>query len=167
MLLFYFQGATSYLDDSGTASTSDRHFALPVFGQEQSALPELNDEALSVEPVIEGKLLFPTSMAFVDNDTLLVTEKNSGNVISIINGIIKSEPVLSVEVNNEGFKGLLGITIMDKPSSSSGDREFVFLYFTELYGEDQTRNRVYRYEWDRENEVLVNGTMILDIPAEP
>ena len=167
LLLFYFQSATSYLDDSGTASTSDRHFALPVFGQEQSALPELNDEALRVEPVIEGELLFPTSMAFVDNDTLLVTEKNSGNVISIINGIIKSEPVLSVEVNNEGFKGLLGITIMDKPSSSSGDREFVFLYFTELYGEDQTRNRVYRYEWDRENEVLVNGTMILDIPAEP
>jgi glucose/arabinose dehydrogenase len=167
-LLFYFQAAANYLDDSGTAGTSDRHFAHRVFGQEQSSLPELNDEALRAEPVIEGELLLPTSMAFVDNDTLLVTEKNNGNVISIINGTVKTEPVLSVEVNNEGFKGLLGITTMEKPSllSSSGDMEFVFLYFTELYGEDQTRNRVYRYEWDRENEVLVNRTMILDIPAE-
>jgi glucose/arabinose dehydrogenase len=71
-----------------------------------------------------------------------------------------------VEVNNEGFKGLLGIAAMEKPSSSSHTK-FVFLYFTESLGGDQTRNRVYRYEWNQENQVLVNGTMILDLPAEP
>ncbi len=40
------------------------------------------------------------------------------------------------------------------------------MYFTESYGEDQTRNRVYRYEWNQENQVLVDGTMVLDLPAE-
>jgi glucose/arabinose dehydrogenase len=50
--------------------------------------------------------------------------------------------------------------------SSSSHTKFVFLYFTESLGGEQTRNRVYRYEWSRENEVLVNGTMILDLPAE-
>jgi glucose/arabinose dehydrogenase len=131
------------------------------------SLPQLNDEALRVEPVIEEEeLLFPTSMVFVDNDTLLVTQKNDGDVISITNGTIKSQPAISVEVNNEGFKGLLGIAAMEKPSSSSHTK-FVFLYFTESLGGDQTRNRVYRYEWNRENQLLVNGTMILDLPAEP
>jgi glucose/arabinose dehydrogenase len=131
------------------------------------SLPQLNDEALRVEPVIEEEeLLFPTSMVFVDNDTLLVTQKNDGDVISITNGTVKSQPAISVEVNNEGFKGLLGIAAMEKPSSSSHTK-FVFLYFTESLGGDQTRNRVYRYEWNRENQLLVNGTMILDLPAEP
>jgi glucose/arabinose dehydrogenase len=105
-------------------------------------------------------------MVFVDNNTLLVTQKNDGDVISIINGKVNSQPAVSVEVNNEGFKGLLGIAAMEKPSSSSHTK-FVFLYFTESLGGDQTRNRVYRYEWNQENQVLVNGTMILDLPAEP
>ena len=73
--------------------------------------------------------------------------------------------MIRVQVNNEGLKGLLGIAAMEKPSSSS-HAKFIFLYYSELYGEDQTRNRVYRYDWDQENQLLLNGTMILDLPAE-
>ncbi len=133
------------------------HLAIPAFGQQQSSLPQLNDEALREEPVIEVELLFPTSMVFIDNDTLLITQKNDGNVISIINGTVKSQPAISVEVNNEGLKGLLAIAVMGKPSSSSHTK-FVFLYFTESNSGDQTRNSVYRYEWNQENQVLANGT---------
>jgi glucose/arabinose dehydrogenase len=169
LFLYCFPIATDYFDNRIVDSTSSTsHFVIPAFGQRQLlSLPQLNDEALRVEPVIEEEeLLFPTSMVFVDNDTLLVTQKNDGDVISITNGTIKSQPAISVEVNNEGFKGLLGIAAMEKPSSSSHTK-FVFLYFTESLGGDQTRNRVYRYEWNQENQVLVNGTMILDLPAEP
>lgn len=167
LFLYCFPIATDYFDNRIVDSTSSTsHFVIPAFGQRQLSLPQLNDEALRVEPVIEEELLFPTSMVFVDNDTLLVTQKNDGDVISIINGTVKSQPAISVEVNNEGFKGLLGIAAMEKPSSSSHTK-FVFLYFTESLGGDQTRNRVYRYEWNQENQVLVNGTMILDLPAEP
>lgn len=41
------------------------------------------------------------------------------------------------------------------------------MYFTELFGQEQVRNRVYRYEWSQENQILVNGTMVLDLPADP
>jgi glucose/arabinose dehydrogenase len=169
LFLYCFPIASDYFDNRIVDSTSSTsHFVIPAFGQRQLlSLPQLNDEALRVEPVIEEEeLLFPTSMVFVDNDTLLVTQKNDGDVISITNGTVKSQPAISVEVNNEGFKGLLGIAAMEKPSSSSHTK-FVFLYFTESLGGDQTRNRVYRYEWNQENQVLVNGTMILDLPAEP
>jgi glucose/arabinose dehydrogenase len=168
LFLYCFPIASDYFDNRIVDSTSSTsHFVIPAFGQRQLSLPQLNDEALRVEPVIEEEeLLFPTSMVFVDNDTLLVTQKNDGDVISIINGTVKSQPAISVEVNNEGFKGLLGIAAMEKPSSSSHTK-FVFLYFTQSLGGDQTRNRVYRYEWNQENQVLVNGTMILDLPAEP
>jgi glucose/arabinose dehydrogenase len=152
------------LDNRSVDTTSATHFLSSAFGQQRSSLPELNDEALRVELVIKEELLFPTSMVFVDNDTLLVTQKNDGNVISIINGKVNSQPAISLNVNNEGFKGLLGIAAMEKSPSSHS--KFVFLYFTESLGGEQTRNRVYRYEWNRENEVLVNGTMILDLPAE-
>ena len=167
LFLYCFPIATDYFDNRIVDSTSStNYFVIPAFGQRQLSLPQLNDEALRVEPVIEEELLFPTSMVFVDNDTLLVTQKNDGDVISIINGTVKSQAAISVEVNNEGFKGLLGIAAMEKPSSSSHTK-FVFLYFTESLGGDETRNRVYRYEWNQENQVLVNGTMILDLPAEP
>ena len=166
LFLYCFPIASDYFDNRIVDSTSTNYFVIPGFGQRQLSLPQLNDEALRVEPVIEEELLFATSMVFVDNDTLLVTQKNDGDVISIINGTVKSQPAISVEVNNEGFKGLLGIAAMEKPSSSSHTK-FVFLYFTESLGGDQTRNRVYRYEWNQENQVLVNGTMILDLPAEP
>ena len=166
LFLYCFPIATDYFDNRIVDSISTSHFVIPAFGQRQLlSLPQSNDEALRVEPVIEEELLFPTSMVFVDNDTLLVTQKNDGDVISITNGTVKSRPAISVEVNNEGFKGLLGIAAMEKPSSSH--TKFVFLYFTESLGGDQTRNRVYRYEWNQENQVLVNGTMILDLPAEP
>lgn len=134
VFLYCFPVATNYFDNLIADSTSTSHFVNPAFGQQQqSSLPQLNDEALRAEPVIEEELLFPTSMVFIDNDTLLVTQKNDGNVISIINGTVKSQPVISVEVNNEGLKGLLAIAAMEKPSSSNHTK-FVFLYFTESLG---------------------------------
>src|SRR5215213_8115327 len=140
--IYYFPVVTNYFGNSaviGTSTTS--HLAVPAFGQQQqSSLPQLSDEALRVEPVIEEELLLPTSMVFVDNNTILVTQKNDGNVIAIVNGSLNSELAISVEVNNEGLKGLLAIAAMEKPASSSHTK-FVFLYFTESNaGGDQTRN---------------------------
>lgn len=166
LVLYYFQVAPNYFGNGNVDDIPAGHLVNTAFGQQhQSSLPQLNDETLIVQPVIEEELLFPTSMVFVDNNTLLVTQKNDGNVIAIINGTVKNQPVISVQVNNEGFKGLLGMAVTEKPSSHS-HAKFVFLYFTESYGEDQTRNRVYRYEWNQENQVLVDGTMVLDLPAE-
>lgn len=140
MVLYYFQVAPNYVGNGNVDGTPMSHFVNPAFGQQQqqqqqqqqSLLPQLNDNDLLVQPVIEEELLFPASMVFVDNNTLLVTQKNDGNVIAVINGTFKKQPVISVEVNNKGFKGLLGIEVMEKPSSSN-HAKFVFLYSTELY----------------------------------
>ena len=169
LFLYCFPVASNNFDNFAVKGTAD-HFVIPASGQEEEhlSLPQLNDQALRIEPVVEGGLLFPTSMVFVDNDTLLVTQKDDGNAIAIINGTVKSQPVISVEVENRATRGLLGITAVEKPSTSSSDHtKLVFLYYTELYGQDQVRNRVYRYEWDQENQILVNGTMVLDLPADP
>ena len=117
------------------------------------AQPVINDPNITAEIVTEG-LSSPTSMAFIDNNNILVLEK-SGSVRLISNGILQEQPVLNVPVDTQSERGLLGIAIL-------GD-DTVFLYFTE---NGQTlRNRVYRYNWNGES--LVNPTLILDLPAIP
>jgi len=171
---YYFTLATNYFDNY-TGEGIANYFVVPAFGQEEEegeegeelSSPQLNDQALRIEPIIEGELFSPTSMVFIDNDTLLVTQKDNGNLIAINNGTLMSQPILSVQVETRATRGLLGITTIEKPSSVADNTKFVFLYFTELFGQDQVRNRVYRYEWSQENETLVNGTMVVDLPADP
>ena len=46
----------------------------------------------------------------------------------------------------------------------------VFLYFTESkpsQHQQQLRNRVYRYDWNVQNHLLSNPTLLLDLPATP
>ena len=112
--------------------------------------------SLKVELVSEG-LFFPTSMEFIDNNNILVLQKNSGTVHLISNGILQKKPVLKVQVDAKGERGLLGITHSGKDT--------VFLYFTESDHNKPLRNRVYRYHWNGAN--LVNPTLILDLPAAP
>ena len=77
----------------------------------QYTLPSVKDNSLKVEQVTNG-LSFPTSMAFIDNNNILVLEKNTGHVRLISSGIMQNEPVLRVKVNSENERGLLGIAIL-------------------------------------------------------
>lgn len=121
--------------------------------------PILNDPNLQVETIVEG-LSLPTSMAFMDNNNILVLEKEKGTVRLVSNGILQEEPVLEVNVDSRSERGLLGVTLMDNDT--------VFLYYTETsQNGDQLRNRVYKYQWNDEERLLVNPTLILDLPAIP
>ena len=122
--------------------------------------PIINDPNLQVELFVEG-LSWPTSMAFIDNNNILVLEKDQGTVRLISNGILQEEPVLEVDVNTKAERGLLGIAIMNKDA--------VFLYYTEESSKDdeQLRNKIYKYQWNDEERLLVNPTLILDLPATP
>jgi glucose/arabinose dehydrogenase len=117
------------------------------------AQPSVSNTGLNIEAAIEG-LSSPTSMVFLDNNNILVLEKEGG-VRLISNGILQEEPVLQVPVNTESERGLLGIAF-DKNSNS------IFLYYTEA---DPLRNRVYKYQWNGQS--LVNPALLLDLPAEP
>jgi glucose/arabinose dehydrogenase len=177
-VLFSFSVFSVYLDYQYARGILD-YLLVPVFGQQQQdgeeveredqfSRPELNDQALRIEPFVEGGLLFPTSMIFLDNDTLLITQKEDGNVRAVINGTLKSQPIISVDVDTRATRGLLGITALEKSSTaSSTSTKLVFLYYTESLGQEQVRNRIYSYEWNQENQTLVNPMLISDLPAGP
>ncbi len=72
----------------------------------------LEDYKLNIRPYVEG-LSFPTSMTFVDNNTIMALEKD-GNVRLISNGVLQKDPILKVEVDVEAERGLLGIATLRK-----------------------------------------------------
>jgi glucose/arabinose dehydrogenase len=127
-----------------------------------SAQPSIGEPSLTSELVLDG-LSSPTSIAFLDENNILLLEKEGG-VRLISNGQLQPQPVLQlqgVESNNE--RGLLGIEVMD---------DKVFLYVTEsgaqvegIPTEGDVRNRVYSYTWDGAS--LTNPQLLLDFPSGP
>jgi glucose/arabinose dehydrogenase len=127
-----------------------------------NSLPILRDKTLKIDLVTNG-LSFPTSMAFLNNETILVLEKNSGKVREISNGKLQRDPILQVNVEDTGERGLLGIGTY--PNNSQG-KSSIYLYYTELVGDktnNSLHNRLYRYGWD---SGFVNKTLLLDLPAK-
>jgi aldose sugar dehydrogenase len=131
------------------------------FIQTAYAQASISDNALNVEAAVEG-LSSPTSMAFLDDNNILVLEKE-GSIRLVSNGILQEQPILQVPVNTESERGLLGVAISNTSNGNQGTTNTnVFLYYTE---EDPLRNRIYKYQWN--GETLINPSLILDLPAEP
>ena len=129
--------------------------------------PEISDPKLKVEEVTTG-LETPTTMAFLGPDDFLVLEKDKGTVLRVVDGKILDRPLLDVNVANAVERGMCGIAV-----SKNGSTTYVFLYFTEIDGNDSDDrkgkqpegNRVYRYELI--DNRLVNPVLLLDLPANP
>ncbi len=86
--------------------------------------PTMVDPRLGVRTAVSG-LDFPTSIAFIGSNDLLVLEKNTGQVKRVVNGVVTST-VLDLAVNNFSERGLLGIALHpDFPTNPS-----VYLYWT-------------------------------------
>ena len=150
----------------------------------QSIHPPLNDTNLAADKIVTG-LNFPTDMAFLGPDDVLVIEKNQGKVWRIVNGTLLPEPLLDVNVANKNERGMLGIAIAAMPTlfhnktdgvkqKRTSDSMNVFLYFTQSKdndGDDSTNgkeplgNRLYRYELV--DNKLVNPKLLLDLPTTP
>ncbi len=135
----------------------------------EHAEPSVEDTNLSVKKVDDG-LARPTAMAFLDENRILVLEKNNGTVRMVENGKVQSKPLLDVAVANDGERGMLGIAVSKENETTT----YVFLYFTEsgggVDGDDRqgvspAGNRLYRYELRGDH--LVNPKLLLDLPALP
>ncbi|MDF0680940.1 MAG: PQQ-dependent sugar dehydrogenase [Candidatus Nitrosocosmicus sp.] len=132
--------------------------------------PSIKDDNLVVEKITDG-LDFPTSMAFLGPNDILVTEKVTGKVMRVLDGQIQNEPVLDVPVANSIERGLLGIAV----SKQVDGKTYVFLSYTEsgdgVDGSDFTDqtdplgNRLYRYEFV--DGRLINPVLLLDLTAIP
>ena len=98
--------------------------------EEEEELPYIKDPNLGVELVSKG-LEFPTSMAFLGPDDILVLEKEKGTVQRIVNGNMLLTPVLTVNVATEVERCMCGIAVSKNDSNGN---VYVFLYFTEAGG---------------------------------
>src|SRR6185503_13674243 len=127
-----------------------------------SNLPTINNANLSVEKVATG-LAMPTSMAFLDKDDLLITQKENGRLRHILDGSLQENPVHEVFVINNNERGLLGIAVVQRTNAT--DNMVVFLYYTEDR-EGEIRNRVYSYDWSADTGIT-GGILVLDLPGTP
>src|SRR5215212_2641871 len=136
-------------------------------GDEDEEQPSIKDPNLGVELVSPDVLEFPTSMAFLGPNDILVLEKEKGTVQRIVNGKMLPAPVLTVDVASQVERCMCGIAV----SKSDSGTVYVFLYFTEAEdgssgsSSEPIGNRLYRYEWI--NNQLVNPILLLDLPATP
>ncbi|HSK07982.1 MAG TPA: PQQ-dependent sugar dehydrogenase [Vicinamibacterales bacterium] len=139
------------------------HSAAPGVGAQTPPLPTVADSNLAVRAVVSG-LSAPTSMAFLEDDDLLVLEKNTGKVLRVANGVTTT--VLDLAVNFASERGLLGVALdPDFPADPS-----VYLYWTEsTTGSDSNvlsdtpllGNRVDRFLWDGSSLTLSNNLIRL------
>jgi glucose/arabinose dehydrogenase len=110
------------------------------------------------EMVVEG-LAFPTSMHFLDEDNILVLQKN-GEVKLVSEGRLYD--VTEFDVATGAEQGLLGIAV------AGSDPADVYIYYTKnATAGEELRHVLYKYNYDREKRVLANETLILDLPGEP
>jgi aldose sugar dehydrogenase len=160
-VLFIISNSTIYFTQTYGQILRERPFNL------SPSNPRVFDSLLKIEQVAEG-LELPTTMAFLGPDDFLVLEKDKGTVVRVDHGIISGKPLLDVNVANSVERGMCGIAV-----SKNGSTTYVFLYFTEINGNDgddrkgkpPVGNRLYRYELV--DDKLVNPILLLDLPAVP
>ena len=117
--------------------------------------PILYVQDLVVEKYVSNLCCLITTMTFVGDD-ILILPKNDGMVRLIQDCVLQDEPVLDVNVNSIGEKGMLGITSVDSS---------VYLYFTEANedGGESLGNRIYKYEWNGDS--LINPILLKELPS--
>ena len=157
----------------------------PILGQNQSlnstaignqsnpsvVEPSLSDSSLRIEEV--AKVFdFPTSLAFLGKDDIILLQKDSGNVIRLLDGNV-SHQLLHTDVSFRDERGLLGLAVSGDERTDAKNT-FIFLYYThcpKVSGQAQTSqncgNYVYRYNLDLNNNTLINPKLILSLPALP
>src|SRR5215213_10453433 len=195
LILILSAGFYDLQDNQENFNTATTTTALAVIDTDypESALPPskgpvIKHPNLKAEVLFKG-LSYPTGMAFLDQDDILVIEKDTGIVRRILNGTMLQKPLLDVNVATQGHRGMLGIAVSNIPSSSldggisnsnttqtsnTNITKYVFLYYTAattVDGEDISEgkqplgNVVYRYEFV--NNKLINPKLLLDLPATP
>ena len=168
-LLFYSLAIILILLSSNYSSVN---FSYGAYSKAQPSPdgPTINDDSLTVEKVTSD-LTFPTSMTFVGNNDILVTEKNTGRIMRVLDGQVQDNPLLDLPVASKIERGLLGIAA----SKHLDGKIFVFLSYTESGNNedgsdvsnnvDPLGNRLYRYQYV--DGKLIDPVLLLDLTAIP
>jgi aldose sugar dehydrogenase len=148
------EAATTTTSSTTTSSTTTTSTPTTSADVEPPPAPvELGE----LETVVTG-LEVPWSVAFVDSDTLLVTERDAGRVRVVEDGRLRPEPALTVDLGATREGGLLGVALHpDFP-----DERSAYLYYTT--GGD---NRVARYDVAEDLTLSGEQVVLTGIPAAP
>src|SRR5690606_33465083 len=129
-----------------------------------NAQPSFVDPNIQSEAVvsISGQLL--TGLVFLSANDMLVTSKNNGHVIRVVNGINQGV-VLDLPVNSLSERGLLGIAL--DPQFNLAAHRYVYLFYTAAPsdGATPTANRVSRFTWN--GSALVDEEILINLPVMP
>lgn len=154
----------------------------PEVGLPSPKGPVIVDPHLKAEVVFRG-LNYPTSMAFLGPNDILVTEKDAGTVKRVVNSTELQQPLLNTSVATYGHRGMLGIAVashssMQAMSTNHGNPNstttYVFLYYTQAKthtGDDITEGKQpvgnFFYRYDLAHNKLANPKLLLELPATP
>jgi glucose/arabinose dehydrogenase len=93
------------------------------------------------EPFLTG-LAFPTNLAFAPDGRLFFTEKETGRVRVVADGVLDPAPVATFEVTGAAERGLLGIAL----DPHFGSQPWIYVYYSDAAS---GRNRLVRFREDR------------------
>ena len=133
-----------------------------VFGQSSGLQPNVMDSKLKVQ-LVSSLPDFPTNMAFVGSNDILVLSKNDGQVLRIKDGN-NLGAILKVNVTGKDEMGLLGIATEayeNQKQKQKQNSNNVFLYYSLCTSEEQCDNFVYKYEWNRNEGKLIKPHLLL------
>jgi aldose sugar dehydrogenase len=131
----------------------------------------LNDPKLKAELLVEG-IDFPSAMAILGSNDILVLEKDKGMVRRIVEGSMVDKPLLDLKLSGVGESGLVGLAIANLKQSNqiSNGSAWAFLYSSVSENNSKMTpndlligNRLYRYEFI--NDQLINPKLLLDLPT--
>jgi glucose/arabinose dehydrogenase len=107
-----------------------------------------------IERTVATGLWSATAMAFAPDGRLFVCQQD-GRLRVIKNGVLLAEPFVTLEVDQRGERGLLGVALdPDFPSN-----QFVYLYYTTAAA--PRHNRVVRFTADGDRAAAGSETLIL------
>lgn len=116
--------------------------------------------------LVVSDLDFPTGMAFIGDDDFLVIEKNTGFVKRVTDGQVHPNPLLELNVNSKDERGLLGIDV-DEIIYNNDFFYDVYLSYVECKDENMCKNKITKYEFDDQNNLLRNPVDLLSIDSFP
>lgn len=157
VLLFY---GIYYSIQINTRQSLFQRFGVTQLDDSETETTDLNEVVSQAETekvtVVAENLDTPWAIAFIDTNSMLVTERK-GTVRLIKNGELASSPLATISnVREIGESGLQGIAL--HPNFKTN--KFVYIYYTYSGGDDGTFNRVSRFVFDGNS--FSNETVIVD-----
>jgi len=130
--------------------------AAAALGAALLTIPGMPARAADPQPEPEPfltEVAFPTNMAFAPDGRLFFTEKETGQVRVVLDGVLRPAPVATFDVTGDAERGLLGIAL----DPEFATRPWIYVYYSDTAS---GRNLLVRFREDRPADapqVLLTG----------